>query len=614
MFRIDTKDKTIHVTRGDVVDFDFVATREGIPYIFEAGDIVRLNVTQKKNCARIMLSKDFHVQADAEKVEIILDENETKFGDVINAPTDYWYEFVLNPLDNPQTILGYDEDGAKIFKLYPEGKDYDNVPEEAIEVVDRELSLESDRPVANYVITGEFIKIEADVEKIAKKITGESIVPIERAAFEEMLSMGTWAPNTFYAILEEGEDHIQSNTGFYNGKYTGFSYIHKDGNVYTKTQNGTGTLRLSDVKEGQEIHVYITSGAMEMKGVAVTVSNSSEVNTYTTDENGRATVLALVDFTEISTKPYSYNIKAEYEKSVDDEFKNAYSEIHLVGADALAAQGKIDEVQKKLENQNDSFAGAYRTTLTKEYDEIGMQIDLYDIDPTEHTIKITLSNPEGGEVIAGVIFPDGNLGDYDYYPIVDGVANIPALSTSMYFRYFYPTSCSITYNKSISSAFEEVKADVEKNNTAITKIEFDTAELWERTSCRTTKSGRGSVTVDDADDTDHDILIKAVPISEEHSDEQGLFAITISVPATGEEYQIGSPEVGEVIKNPRSPFTAEIRGPQQAYFSVEVTYNTSVSKGFEDFKAETDKAIGNIDTALDEIIVIQNELIGGDSV
>ena len=57
------------------------------------------------------------------QVEIFLHGAETKFGEVINKPVDYWYEVELNPETKPQTIIGYDEDGAKVFKLFPEGRD-----------------------------------------------------------------------------------------------------------------------------------------------------------------------------------------------------------------------------------------------------------------------------------------------------------------------------------------------------------------------------------------------------------------------------------------------------------------------------------------------------------
>jgi hypothetical protein len=69
------------------------------------------------------LQKDFLVPEATEKVEVFLSKNETKIGEVISKPTDYWYEIELNPDTDPQTIIGYDEDGAKVFKLFPEGED-----------------------------------------------------------------------------------------------------------------------------------------------------------------------------------------------------------------------------------------------------------------------------------------------------------------------------------------------------------------------------------------------------------------------------------------------------------------------------------------------------------
>jgi hypothetical protein len=51
----------------------------------------------------------------------MLSKEDTKIGKKVNKPVDYWYEVELNPDTYPQTIVGYDEDGAKIFKLYPEG-------------------------------------------------------------------------------------------------------------------------------------------------------------------------------------------------------------------------------------------------------------------------------------------------------------------------------------------------------------------------------------------------------------------------------------------------------------------------------------------------------------
>ena len=121
MFKIDSN-KTIHITRGDIASIEFsVLNKDGSAYEFKSGDVVRLGVFAKKDMNDLIFSKDITVSTASEKVEINLTAEETKIGDIINKPVDYWYEIQLNPDTTPQTVIGYDEDGAKIFKLYPEG-------------------------------------------------------------------------------------------------------------------------------------------------------------------------------------------------------------------------------------------------------------------------------------------------------------------------------------------------------------------------------------------------------------------------------------------------------------------------------------------------------------
>jgi hypothetical protein len=125
MFFID-ENKSIHVTRGDAIRFTLTAKERGeehSEYEFGTGEIVRFKVFEKKDCACVVLQKDFEIEANASTVVISLDKNDTKIGETISKPTEYWYEVELNPEVQPQTIIGYDEDGAKQFILYPEGGD-----------------------------------------------------------------------------------------------------------------------------------------------------------------------------------------------------------------------------------------------------------------------------------------------------------------------------------------------------------------------------------------------------------------------------------------------------------------------------------------------------------
>jgi len=121
MFVIN-EDKTIECTRGDTAIFSVGAMVGDTAYSFRVGDVVRFSVFARKNCSAVALRKDTEVTEETDSVEIELTSEDTRIGDVISKPVDYWYEVELNPETKPQTIVGYDQDGAKVFKLYPESE------------------------------------------------------------------------------------------------------------------------------------------------------------------------------------------------------------------------------------------------------------------------------------------------------------------------------------------------------------------------------------------------------------------------------------------------------------------------------------------------------------
>ena len=123
MFVIN-EDKSIYLTRGDVANIEVTAqTLDGEEYTFQADDVLRLKVFKRRDCDEVLLQKDVLVAEETTTVNIYLEKNDTKFGNIINKPTNYWYEVELNPDTAPQTIIGYDDDGEKIFRLFPEGSD-----------------------------------------------------------------------------------------------------------------------------------------------------------------------------------------------------------------------------------------------------------------------------------------------------------------------------------------------------------------------------------------------------------------------------------------------------------------------------------------------------------
>lgn len=184
MFFID-EEQVIHITRGDIAHFCISATTDnGSAYVFKVGDIVRIKVFEKKACENVVMQKDFGIEAETDIVDITLDGKDTKIGEVISKVTDYWYEIELNPLNEPQTIIGFDEDGAKVFKLYPEGDDFEDVPiePEDIPIVDDHLDITSTRPIQNRVVAEAIINLQNEIEAGGSGGSGATPEQLEQIA------------------------------------------------------------------------------------------------------------------------------------------------------------------------------------------------------------------------------------------------------------------------------------------------------------------------------------------------------------------------------------------------------------------------------------------------
>lgn len=220
MFKI-TDDLSIYVTRGDTVYFLVTAEENGENYIFKPGEVVRIKVFTKKDCKNVVLQKDFPVTKETDSVQIILSEQDTKIGEVISKPVDYWYEVELNPFTSPQTIIGYDDEGAKIFKLHPEG---DDIPEfepdpEDVRVIDTELDMTSTRPVQNQAIARNMATLKGDFAKVRDFVTEQcantaaatakanSDIEVERARIDNLVS-GATADGAEVVDIRVGADGV----------------------------------------------------------------------------------------------------------------------------------------------------------------------------------------------------------------------------------------------------------------------------------------------------------------------------------------------------------------------------------------------------------------------
>ncbi len=131
MLAVDPEDNvTIHLTRGDKIEnLSFYypiydkATETISNYVFKVGDKVSFIVKAKKGYTKEeIFRKDFTIEEETEYPVITLTGEDTKWGEMKNKKTTYWYDIVLN---DDTTIVGYDDEGAKKIYLYPEGDEID---------------------------------------------------------------------------------------------------------------------------------------------------------------------------------------------------------------------------------------------------------------------------------------------------------------------------------------------------------------------------------------------------------------------------------------------------------------------------------------------------------
>lgn len=114
-------DKEIHINRGDRLLIEFSINNGNNKYTFKDEDKIKFSVYQKKEMDKQpVLQKEFTPTVGSNSVDIDISGEDMKIGEIANKPVEYWYEIELN---GDETIIGYDDDGAKKLILYPEGSD-----------------------------------------------------------------------------------------------------------------------------------------------------------------------------------------------------------------------------------------------------------------------------------------------------------------------------------------------------------------------------------------------------------------------------------------------------------------------------------------------------------
>ena len=119
---MNIKDNTIEITRGNSLALD-VSVQDGQDdYIFQEGDKVGIAIYNRNALNQDpVASKTVTANAGTTTTQITLTSDEMKIGTMQNRAVTYWYEITLNG----ETVLGFDENGAKKLILYPEGLDND---------------------------------------------------------------------------------------------------------------------------------------------------------------------------------------------------------------------------------------------------------------------------------------------------------------------------------------------------------------------------------------------------------------------------------------------------------------------------------------------------------
>lgn len=123
MAKYDRDTKTISINRGDSATLSITANMGSEPFTFLNGDVIYFKVTEKGNENNVVLFKQVSVEEEVQSVNVSIDDNDTRFGEIINKPVNYWYEVSVIRNGKTQTLIGYDDDGAKLFVLLPEAGD-----------------------------------------------------------------------------------------------------------------------------------------------------------------------------------------------------------------------------------------------------------------------------------------------------------------------------------------------------------------------------------------------------------------------------------------------------------------------------------------------------------
>ncbi len=108
--------KNLHITRTESGSIT-INSKKG----FNIGDTIEFNVYEVDGLdSAPILPKSVKITEETHTAVIELLSADTDLGDPTNETTEYWFQIRKN---GEKTILGFDDNGAKILYLYPCGID-----------------------------------------------------------------------------------------------------------------------------------------------------------------------------------------------------------------------------------------------------------------------------------------------------------------------------------------------------------------------------------------------------------------------------------------------------------------------------------------------------------
>lgn len=94
-----------------------VDTLNIVLYEFQIGDKLTFNIYNKKGYdEKTLMTKEVSVEQKGNSIDIPLTAKNTTFSNPINKATTFWYDITLN---DSMTVIGFDENEAKEFIMYP---------------------------------------------------------------------------------------------------------------------------------------------------------------------------------------------------------------------------------------------------------------------------------------------------------------------------------------------------------------------------------------------------------------------------------------------------------------------------------------------------------------